>query len=211
MRGVQFSNGEYYHVFNRGIDKREIFVTSEDYFKFLMYMKAVLCPTPEFLKTKPPSKRFNLEKLIGSVEMIAYCLNLNHFHFILRQLKEAGISNFMHFLGTSYTMFFNAKYERSGSLFQGPFKAIHIDSNEYLLWVSAYINGNAQIHGLIKNAAEYQWCSYPDYLGLRNGTFCSKNIILGQFKDSNEYKEFVEENILAMKERKDLQKYLIEN
>ncbi|MCK4891204.1 MAG: hypothetical protein KAS78_00915, partial [Candidatus Pacebacteria bacterium] len=113
-------------------------------------------------------------------------------------------------LGTGYTMFFNKKYNRSGSLFQGRYKLIHIDTNKYLLWLSGYVNGNAGIHK-ITEAENYKWCSYPDYLNKRNGTLCSKDIILSQFKNLEEYKKFVDMTIKESSKRKDLEKYFIEN
>jgi len=76
------------------------------------------------------------------VEIIVYCLNPNHYHIILRQVSEGGVSKFMLKLSSGYSSYFNKKNKRSGSLFQGRFKAVHIDSNEYLLYLSAYVNKN---------------------------------------------------------------------
>jgi len=203
MRKIKFTNGEYYHIFNRGVDKREVFLNEGDNLRFLNYIKEIL----DF-EAKPFSRRLSLK---GAVELISYCLNPNHFHFILRQVKVGGISNFMHLLATSYTMFFNAKYQRSGSLFQGPFKAVKIDSNEHLLWVSAYVNANAQIHGLTNDAANYKWCSYPEYLGFSAENFCQhKDIIIKQFKDKEQFESFMHDCIITMKEKKELQKYLVD-
>jgi putative transposase len=103
-------------------------------------------------------------------------------------------------------------------LFQGGFKSIHIDTNEYLLWLSGYINGNDRIHqksqkrGLtsLKEVKPLECSSYPDYLGLCDGTLCNKKIILDQFPSLKEYKEFVEMVIKEAKERKDMEKYLLE-
>jgi putative transposase len=223
MSQPQFTIGEYYHIYNRGVDKRNVFMNEKDFMRFLTCMDEfnVMEPIGSLFKLKRKtstvsgrhrtsqtsqvsSQRFKL------VEFISYCLNPNHFHFILKQLIKSGISEFMKRLGDGYTKYFNYKYIRSGSLFQGRFKAVHVDSDEYFLWLSAYVNGNAQIHDVIKEAKKYPWCSYPDYLGLRNGNLCDKDIILGQFKNLNEYEKFVEESIPAMKERKDLPRYLME-
>jgi len=113
-------------------------------------------------------------------------------------------------LGTAYTMYFNNKYKRSGVLFQGKFKAVKIDSNNHLLWVSSYVNVNAQIHGITRDASNYPWCSYPDYLGLRKGTLCKKEIILDQFKNIDQYRKMISQCAIVMKEKKELQKYLVE-
>lgn len=123
---------------------------------------------------------------------------------------DNGIEKFMHKLGSGYTNFFNIKYKRSGSLFQGPFKAVQIDSEEHLFWVTAYGNGNAQIHGLIPDAAQYKWCSYPEYLGLTDSEICNKEIILSQYEDLEKFKKASEDCFRQMKERKDLQKYIID-
>jgi putative transposase len=205
MRKIKFVNDEYYHIFNRGIDKREIFLESKDYTRFIDYVWSALKG-----EAKPPLKRLSLTDLAGSVALICHCLNPNHFHFVLRQIKDGGITKFMHFLSTSYTMFFNTKYQRSGSLFQGPFKAIHLNSNEYLLWLSAYVNLNAQIHGIIKNAKEFLWCSYPDYLDTRDNKLCESEIVLKQFQGAQAYQKVAEEYAFIMKENKKLREYWLE-
>lgn len=145
------------------------------------------------------------------MEFVAYCLNPNHYHFILKQLRDGGIKNLMHKLSTSYTNFFNVKYKRTGSLFQGPFKSVHIDSNEYLLYLSAYVNKNNFIHGYNKND-NWPYSSLADYLGKRKISPLSVNTgaILGQFRGAEDYKEFLKNNALHMKDKKEMGKYLIE-
>ena len=143
------------------------------------------------------------------VEVICYCLNPNHYHFVLQQISDKGIEKFMHKLGTSYTKYFNKKNSRSGVLFQGKFKAIHIDSNEYLLYVSAYVNRNNFIHGYTKDDS-WKYSSWPEYLGKVNLGICSKEIILGQFRNVSEYKEFVEVDAKYLKGKKEAEKYLLE-
>ncbi|MFZ2500367.1 MAG: transposase [Minisyncoccia bacterium] len=149
------------------------------------------------------------------VNIIAYCLNVNHFHIILEQLIDGGISEFMKRIG-GYTWYFNNKYKRSGSLFQGAFRDVHIDSNEYLLHVSAYVNLNDRVHQLGGETAKLianmsSWEEYTDN-GLKG--ICKKEIILGQFKNIDEYKEYALsslESIIKRKEDlKDLDKFLLE-
>lgn len=223
MRKTKFTNNEYYHIYNRGIDKRKIFLDEADYERFLLSINllndekdglmAVWKDLKKTKKTNPRAKLLDTIRELSSgkhlVEITVYCFNPNHKHFILKQLVDKGVERFMHKLGTSYTNYFNKKNNRSGSLFQGPFKSIHINTNEYLLWLSGYINGNPEIHKIAK-AENWQWSSYPDYLGLRNGTLSSKKIILDQFPNSEEYKRFVEMVIKEARERKDLEKYLLE-
>jgi putative transposase len=112
-------------------------------------------------------------------------------------------------ISSGYTAYFNKKHARSGSLFQGPFKSIHIDSNEYLLHLSVYINANHAIH----NYPEKDWpcSSYLDYTGKRDGKLCVKETILGQFdNDPLEYEKFMQNNIDYFREKKELEKYILE-
>ncbi|KKW46050.1 MAG: Transposase [Parcubacteria group bacterium GW2011_GWB1_57_6] len=138
------------------------------------------------------------------VDIIAYCLNPNHFHIILEQLVEGGISEFMKRLSGGYTCFFNHKNERSGSLFQGKFKAVHIDSNEYLLHVSAYVNLNDRVHVLSGRTPKLiaSRSSWQEYMGNGVRGICEKEIILGQFKNIGEYKEFALESLESTRQRK---------
>ncbi|MCX6745362.1 MAG: transposase [Candidatus Parcubacteria bacterium] len=241
MRKEKFITGEYYHIYNRGVDRRDIFLDEGDYGRFLksmlefnsckvdggMYRKFLrersgiaLRGSTSNLEVEPlrhplssADKSLENSKVTPSdplVAFIAYCLNPNHFHLVLRQEGDDGIVKFMQRLGTAYTMYFNKRNERSGALFQSRFKAVQIDSEEHLFWVSAYVNGNAQIHGVIPDAAEYKWCSYPEYLGLTNSVICNKKIIPSHYKDLEKFKKASEECFRQMKERKDLQKYILD-
>ncbi|MDD5071733.1 MAG: transposase, partial [Patescibacteria group bacterium] len=144
------------------------------------------------------------------IEIIAYCLNPNHYHLLVRQLRDNGISAFMKRIAGGYASYFNYRYKRSGSLWEGEFKAIHVKSDSYFLWLSGYINGNAEIHRIAK-AEDWIWASYLDYMGKRGGTLCHKEIILSQFRDVNEYKDLV--NVIIKESRqgkKELKKYFLE-
>jgi REP element-mobilizing transposase RayT len=214
MRVSSFVTNEYYHVYNRGFEKRNIFLCDNDYLRFIESIK-------EFNNVKPIyslylhnqlKKRGVLDvgRLKKLVSVICYCLNPNHFHFILKQEAENGISEFMKRLGGGYAKYFNHKYKRSGFLFQGKFKSIHIDSNSYLLYLSAYINENHFIHGLGKSE-EWNFSSYSDYVGKTNCGICKTNIILEQFNnDFKRYEEFSKENAIHLKNRKEDEKYLLE-
>src|SRR3989338_3002128 len=127
-RKVNFVKGEYYHIYNRGVDKRDIFTDKNDLQRFLQSMKEFNVKNPigslyenQFVKDKLGSPSPKL------VRFVAFCLNPNHYHFILTPLVEKGIEKFMQRLGGGYTLYFNEKYELSGSLFQGRFKSSHIN------------------------------------------------------------------------------------
>ncbi len=207
MRKIEFANGEYYHIFNRGNNKRPIFIDDKDFSRFFQSMN-------EFNSIEPIGSIFEnsfRKPLLGSsasklVDFACYCLNPNHFHFILKQIVDNGIQKFMHRIGTGYTKYFNKKYDFSGSLFQGKYKAIHIDSNEYLLHLSAYINLNDRVHQLGSSASK---SSLGEYLA-GSGGFCEKSIILSQFKSMVEYKKFAEDSLRVIRERKEMEKLLLE-
>ncbi len=219
MRKIQFANGEYYHLYNRGVDKRTIFTDKNDYWRFFVSMNllndqddGLMTDWKDFQRNHPraelsdfPPLKKKREKL---VEFVCYCLNPNHYHLMVRQSTEKGLERFMHKLGTSYTNYFNTRNTRGGSLFQGKFKAAHIKSNAKLLYLSAYINMNHLIHGY--KDREWKYSSLLDYLGKRKNGLCNKKVIVGQFRNSNDYKLFLRENALHMKEKKEDEKYLLE-
>ena len=202
MRKTEFANEEHYHICNRGVDKRDVFSDSRDYDRFLKNLADFNTTDPNWKKTTAQFQGFTLnEKPL--VEIVAYCLNPNHYHLILKQLQDNGISEFMRRVGTGYTMYFNQKNERSGSLFQGAFKSVHIDSNEYLLYLSAYINHNHFIHGYTKDKNEiYQYSSLPDYMKQRKQNWLSPEIIIEQFANSQDYLELSLANAKHMRDNK---------
>lgn len=205
IRKTAFVNNEFYHIYNRGVDKRNIVSNDEDSDRFL---KSIL-----FFNSKKPigsiyEKSFQDKHQLGGetaklVNIVSYCLNPNHFHFILEQLIDGGISEFMKRLGGGYTWYFNNKYKRSGSLFQGVFKSVHIDNNEYLLHLSSYVNLNNRVHQLGGETAKLSRSSWNEYLSdKKNHSFCSKEIIMSQFKNINEYKVFVEDSLKEILQKK---------
>jgi len=150
------------------------------------------------------------------VSFIVYCINPNHYHLLLRQEAENGVEKFMHRIGTGYTKYFNNKYDRSGALFQGRFKSVHIDSNEYLLHVSAYINLNDRAHQLGSSTSKLvrSRSSWKEYVGNGTNGICEKDIILDQFRSRQEYKDFalssLESIIKRKEELRDIGEFLLE-
>ena len=222
IRKTLFTIGEYYHIYNRGVDKRIIFSDEGDIDRFFQSMREFNTLNPigsiyeNSFNRQLGSKASKLKKL---VDFVGYCLNPNHYHFIITPIVENGIEKFMQRLGTGHTNYFNNKYKRSGSLFEGKFKAIHIENNEYLLHLSSYVNLNDRIHQLGSKASKLvrSRSSWGEYMiGNINGrgNFCSKDIILDQFKNKKEYQEFAEsslESILKTKlDLKDIEKFLLE-
>jgi len=217
MRRQQFQVGEYYHIFNRGVESRQIFVDDYDYIRFLRGMRefnrleAIGSIYEKDYQSKKVGQVQEAKPPIGGlastplVELMCYSLVLNHYHFILKPLEEKGIERFMHKLGTSFTMYFNQKYNRSGALFQGPYKSIHIRTDGNLFRLSAYINANIEVHKITR-AEKWPWSSYQDYIGKRNGSLSNKKMILDHFKNVSEYKEFV---VIVIKEFQDVKEEII--
>lgn len=188
-RVIPFVNDEYYHIFNRGVAKMPIFNNARDYNRFIKSMLYYQTegPKPRFSLFSPKNTILNSNKITN---IICYCLMPNHFHFLLQQKKSNGITEFISKLSNSYTKYFNTKNRRVGPLFQGEFKAVHIETNEQLIHVSRYIHLNPLVGYVVKNLEEYHWSSYLEYVNNGN-SICTKEIILGQFKSQNDYKQFI--------------------
>ena len=221
MPNPNFQNETFYHICNRGVDKRKVFMNEKDYARFLVSMRefnqidsigSIFLKNYQVKRNRNPkasdASNFEASDALGLVEIIAYCLNPNHYHLLLRQRRDNGISKFMHKIGMGYTNFINAKYNRSGSLFQGKYKAFEIKSEGKLWETSFYVNGNAEIHGIDK-CNKWPWSSCLDYLCLRNGSLCSKNVILKEFKSKNEYRNllfnYIREKKIWKKEIKNME------
>ena len=180
IRKFSFISGEYYHAYNRGNSKQIIFKDKSDYARFIGLL--FVCNSSENFKIDNLNKK---ESLLNSsrgqqlVHIGAYCLMPNHFHLLLTDTGEGNISKFMQKLITAYVMYFNKRYERSGSLFEGKFKAQHADTDKYLKYLFSYIHLNPvklveskwQEIGIkdkskvLKFLEQYQYSSYLDYLG----------------------------------------------
>lgn len=189
--------GQFYHIYNRGSEKRNIFTQPRDYSRFqkTFYYYHLLGPKPSFSKfTKSDLNLFKPDPNKRIVEIVCYCLMPNHFHFLVRQLKENGISTFMSQLSNSYTKYFNTKYTRVGALLQGSFKAVLVETDEQLVHLSRYIHLNPMVSGLVKNLYVYKWSSYLEYI---NGEriYCSPEEILNFYPSNNAYQEFIEAQI----------------
>ena len=117
----------------------------------------------------------------------------NHFHFLVKQVLDRGISIFLSQLQNSYTKFFNTKYERFGPLFQGAFKAVRIESDEQLIHTSRYIHINPVVSGITDSLETYEYSSYFEYVN--KSIFCSTDEILSFFKNRKDYIKFLEDQI----------------
>jgi len=210
-RKINFAEGEFYHLYNRGVEKRPTFFHISDYKRFIMLLYFANQVAPIDISQRgwtvdDIGRHRDGEPL---VDISAYCLMTNHYHLLIREKKQGGISKFMHKFSTGYMMYMNQRYKRSGALFEGRFKAKHVDSDRYLAYLVAYIHLNPVKNveptwkktGIWdKRKAEqylgtYQYSSYLDYLGLdrKEAAILSKGSIPEYFTQGMDFKRFVAE------------------
>jgi putative transposase len=179
-RSISFSEHEFYHVYNRGTDKRVIYQSPSDYHRFLELLFLSNNDKAFTVRDVHKVKKDVYEYVRGEqlVAIGAFCLMPNHFHLLITPLTEGGVSKFMGKLMTGYSMYFNKKYERTGSLFEGTFKAKHADSDEYLKYLFSYIhlnpvsltqpgwkeNGIEDKQKVLDFISRYEYSSLTDYL-----------------------------------------------
>lgn len=210
MRNHAFVNDEIYHVYNQGVDGRHVIGDQFDIRRLLQSLEEFNSIEPigsiyesSIRKQQELSNPTPLGHLMSKselVEIICYCFNPNHFHLILKQVAEKGVEKFMQKFGNGYTKFFNNKYKRRGSLFQGTFKSTWIVDDEQLLRMSVYVNRNYAIHRLDDKFIHAS--SWEEYINNR-GNICEKSLVLDQFSSGEEYYKFAEDLLPVLVERKD--------
>jgi putative transposase len=228
-RKTQFVPGEFYHIYNRGNGKQNIFYSDKDRYRFLQAM--YLSNFTEAKLNIGFLERHKNGYTLADIEKIAKennilqkplakifsdCLMPNHFHFLLQEIQENGISNFMQRLGTSYAKYFITKYERPGSLFQGRFKAVHIKSDYQLRYLIAYINainpaqiiepklkekGIKDFKKVWVKINDYKWSTHFEFIEKRKSILIDKNLIKEFYPTSKIYIDFIK-NIIQEKDRK---------
>ena len=210
IRKINFVIGEHYHIYNRGVDKRDIFCDQEDLNRFFQSIQDFNTEDPigSLYEKNYLSKKLNFggkaaKKSQKLVSIVAYCLNPNHFHFILTPLVENGIQKFMQKLG-GYSTYFNIKNQRSGSLFQGKFKSKYINSNEYLIHLSIYINcnnydKNCSIQNKLSKSSFFEYINPDD---IKN-KICDTDIVLKQLRSNKEYEKIAKGTWKEISRKKD--------
>lgn len=240
MQKPKLVTDEIYHLYNRGVEKREIFLDKQDHFRFINCLAEfndtnfALPSNIRYLLRNPSQADSRcLEDCLGVqllnngriksplVDILAFCLMPNHYHLLVRQLADKGISRFMQKLGTGYTNYFNLKNKRVGSLFQGRFKAVLADKEDHFRYLTLYIHLNpldivtpewrvgkvkdtAKALGFLK---DYRWSSYHDYIGKNNFPLVTRrDFISSIFDGPKNFKEYTENfiNTPDCKSREDL-------
>ncbi len=167
------STGEFFHIYNRGVDRNKIFFDDRNFRYFQQRVSASIDPS--------------------SVEINAYCLMPNHFHFIVRQFTHSAISGFMRSVCDGYAKAINKERSRSGHLFEGKYKMKQIENDLYLVHLSRYIHLNPVRAGLVHLPEEWRHSSCQVYYGMREDPLVSTKTVLEQFGSSKDYRKFVEE------------------
>ena len=221
QRKIDFSVGEYYHVYSRGTDKRTIFLEQKDYqrFKVLLYICNNIDPVDMckyFQGGSTLTGLFKTKRGETLVDIGVYCLMPNHFHVLIKEKIEGGITKFLMKLLTAYSMYFNKKNSRTGTLFESKFKAKHIDSDEYLKYLFAYIhlnpiklvdpkwkeNGINDRENAKKYLAEYAFSSYLDYQNIERleTKIINREAFPEYFTPKEDFNVFIDEWLMLSKE-----------
>lgn len=208
LRKFRFTQHTYYHLCNRSNDGNSIFLDERDYIRFLFFTLAYQAPlsfynigrqTSHFLK----HLQFNIpERTLQQIltkrnaELHAFAVMPNHFHLLVQEKTDTGngIPRYLQRVQTGYAKYFNAKYEKRGHLFQGSFRAVPVETNEQLLYLSAYIHRNPRdLKEWRGKEAKYPWSSYRDFIGKnRWGELLKRDIVLHQFSGAKAYRKFIE-------------------
>lgn len=210
IRNLTFSEGEFYHVFNRGVDKRVIFIDNGDRERFVRLLYATNSTMEAHISNYQGISLIEIPRGETIVDIGAWCIMPNHFHLMLREKIEKGISIFMKKLLTGYSMYFNTKYQRKGKLFEGKFSAKHLNTDNYLKYQYAYIHLNPI--GIIENGwkqkkindkegakkflSSYPYSSYLDY-ALQDkrpeSAILEKSAFPGYFQTFTEFNSMINE------------------
>ncbi len=213
-RTKQYIENSYYHIYNRGVEKRLIFTDEQDYAVFLSYLKTYLMPKDEkglaqrFAEPNlSPQEKDKILKLLrlnnfhNNITLLAYCLMPNHFHFFIKQKDSLSIDKFMQSLCTRYTMYFNRKHKRVGFLYQDTYKAVLLENEQQFIYLSKYIHKQTILHKgpTLQGRTLLGWeqpSSYSEYLGERKTEWIHPEEVLSYFSKTNPklaYKAFVDE------------------
>lgn len=195
-RKIPLVTGEVYHIYNRGVNKADIFFSKRDYQRFYDAAVHYITESTRFsfrkhLLNEPGSQQSPKGGKIPKVKILAYCFMPNHFHFLIKQIEDDGVSSYMRNLCNSYSHYINIKNDRVGPLFQGRFKNVLVKTQSQLLHVSRYIHLNPVVAELVADLKDYEQSSYLAYARKIEDRLIDNEDVLRDFKSANAYKTFV--------------------
>lgn len=197
-RNIGVAPNEVYHLYNRGVMRRDIFVDNRDWTRFLFLVLFLQSSSGTFDHVSRlvssfvrhsmfdvPEKKTREIVQKRNTRLIAFCLRPNHFHLLVQEVTEGGVAKYLQRLGNSHTKYFNTKYQSNGHLFQSRYQSVRMADNDQLLYTSAYIHKHTP-------RLNYEWSSYQDYVQKnRWPDLLDPSLILGQFTNGQEYAEWL--------------------
>jgi len=189
-RQTEFLADHYYHVYNRGVGGQTLSPEPENYRYFIRLLLR-------------KARRYG-------VSVVAYCLMPNHYHLLLKPERDDDVGHLMRSLASSYSQALNLRLQRQGPLFQGRFRAIWIDRDEYLTHVARYIHANPVVAGLVAQAEAWPYSDYARHIAITDSAQGDQGLVPAWFLTGAAYREFVEDYVVDRKQAREFERYLIE-
>ena len=180
-----------YHVFNRGVEKKDVFVDDQDRRVFLFYLNIYTGNLDQVTaRYSDLPARLKDKNLGDSLDLLAYCLMPNHFHLVIFQKEADAMPRLLKQVTNGYTAYFNQKHNRVGSLFAGRYRAVTIGDDDLLAHVVRYVHLNPVVAGLSGKPGEWGWCSYKNYMGENGGINCETHRVGDRFASSEDFAKY---------------------
>jgi putative transposase len=219
VRSTPLVTGEIYHIFNRGVDRSNVFRNAHEYNRFLSAIEFYRYEESRvrfstYLNASPQEKLIMREELESNdelVSLLAFAFMPNHFHLLIKQEKDLGIHQFLFKALNSYAKYINTRRHRVGPLFQGNFRAVRVESEEQLLHVSRYIHLNPVVSGMIsvETLASYPWTSYPVYVR-KSESWINTEIVTEMIGSTDAYTSFVKDQVAYGKTLADIKRIALD-
>lgn len=211
IRKVPLVTNAIYHICNRGVNKAPIFFSEEDYSRLFLTAVHYRTKSSKFSdkRNDPGSEILEIAHMQPKVQILAYCFMPNHFHFLIKQIVDGGVTWYMQHVINSYVHYVNTKYKRVGPLLQGRFRNVHVESDEQLLHVNRYIHLNPLVANIVSDLNDYHWSSYKNYVSGLDDRLCDASSILQHFASRENYSKFVLDQVDYARELEKIKHFLL--